>query len=97
MTKTSISVNIDSEVKKQAESILAELDISVSEAITMFYKQIILQHTIPFEMNLPACSLPDISQLTSEQLDAELEKGYCDILAGRTKPAEAVFASLRSR
>ena len=43
MTKTSISVNIDSEVKKQAESILAELDISVSEAITMFYKQIILQ------------------------------------------------------
>ena len=37
----------------------------------------------------------DISTLSREQLHAELEKGYADIAAGRAKPAEEVFASIR--
>ena len=37
----------------------------------------------------------DMSTLFQKQLHAELEKGYADIAAGRTKPAEEVFASIR--
>ena len=37
----------------------------------------------------------DMSTLSREQLHAELEKGYADIAAGRAKPAEEVFASIR--
>ena len=37
----------------------------------------------------------DMSTLSQEQLHAELEKGYADIAAGRTKPAEEVLASIR--
>ena len=33
--------------------------------------------------------------LSQEQLDAELEKGYADMQAGRTKSAKAVFADIR--
>ena len=54
MAKTAnLYARIEPEVKEQAESILAALGIPVSNAINMFYKQIILQRGIPFEMKLP--------------------------------------------
>ena len=50
-TKSSnLYVRIEPEVKEKAESILATLGISVSSAINMFYKQIIFQKGIPFDV-----------------------------------------------
>lgn len=86
---------LEPEVKEQAEKILATLGISASNAITMFYKQIILNRGIPFEVKIPASRPIDMSELTEEALNAELEKGYEDALAGRTKPAKQVFADIR--
>ena len=86
---------IELEVKEQAESILDALGIPASNAITMFYKQIILQRGIPFEVKLPSARPLDVSTLTGEELDAELEKGYGDIAAGRTKSAKTVFEDIR--
>ena len=86
---------IEPDIKEQAESILAALGIPASNAINMFYKQIILQRGLPFEIRLPAAKPVDISTLTQEQLDVELEKGYADISAGRTKAAHSVFADIR--
>lgn len=37
----------------------------------------------------------DISHMTQEELNAELEKGYADIQAERDRPAEDVFADIR--
>lgn len=55
MAKTSnLYARIEPDVKEQAEAILSALGIPVSNAINMFYKQIILQRGIPFEMKLPA-------------------------------------------
>lgn len=96
MAKTAnLYARIEPEVKEQAESILSALGIPVSNAINMFYKQIILQRGIPFEMKLPQAKMVDMSKLTPQELDAELEKGYQDVLAGRTKPAGKVFEGLR--
>ena len=86
---------IEPDVKEQAESILAALGISTSSAINIFYKQIILQRGLPFDVKMPRAKLVDMSTLTELELDAELEKGYADMLAGRTKPAREVFASIR--
>lgn len=85
---------IEPEVKEQAEYILNALGIPASNAITMFYKQIILHNGLPFEVRLPDYPL-DIRRMTSEQLNAEMEKGYADIQAGRTRPASEVFADIR--
>ncbi len=85
---------IEPDVKEQAESILNALGIPASNAITMFYKQIILQRGLPFEVKLPEHPL-DIRQMTVAQLDAELEKGYADYQAGRTIPVKQVFAEIR--
>ena len=85
---------IEPDVKEQAEAILNALGIPASNAITMFYKQIILKKGIPFDVRLPEHPL-DISLMASEQLNAELEKGYADMKAGRTIPAAEAFADIR--
>ena len=86
---------IEPDVKEQAESILSALGITASNAINMFYKQIILQKGLPFDVKLPAKKPVAMGALAREELDAVLEKGYADMLAGRTEPAEKVFADIR--
>ena len=86
---------IEPDLKEQAESILAALGIPASNAITMFYKQIILHRGMPFEVKLPAAGPLDVSTMTDEQLNAELEKGFADIAAGRTRPVKQVFNDIR--
>ena len=86
---------IEPDLKEQAESILAALGIPASNAITMFYKQIILHRGMPFEVKLPAAGPLDVSTMTDEQLNAELEKGFADIAAGRARPVKQVFDDIR--
>ena len=85
---------IEPDLKEQAESILAALGIPASNAITMFYKQIILQRGLPFDVKLPAHPL-NVNEMTTEELHASLDEGYADIENGRTKSAKSVFAALR--
>ena len=86
---------IEPEVKEQAESILSALGIPASNAINMFYKQIILQRGLPFDVKIPSSRPVDMSSLSEAELNAELEKGYADIKAGRTREANVVFADIR--
>ncbi|MCL6557844.1 MAG: type II toxin-antitoxin system RelB/DinJ family antitoxin [Firmicutes bacterium] len=85
---------IEPEIKERAEAILNALGIPASNAITMFYKQIILRKGLPFEVKLPDHPL-DVSRMTTEQLNAELEKGYAQMQNGQTIPAEQAFAEIR--
>ena len=86
---------IEPDLKEQAETILAALGIPASNAITMFYKQIVLQKGLPFDVKLPANAPVDISTLDEEALNAELEKGFADLEAGRTRDTKSVFDDLR--
>ena len=96
MAKTAnLYARIEPDVKEQAEAILNALGIPASNAITMFYKQIILRRGIPFEMKLPTVKPLNIGELSREQLNAELQKGYDNVLAGRTKPVDEVFDAIR--
>ena len=85
---------IEPEIKEQAESILAALGIPASNAINMFYKQIILQRGLPFEVKLPASRPVAMGSLSREELDEEIERGYNQMLQGETEPAETVFADI---
>lgn len=52
--KTSnIYIRIEPEIKKEAEEILDTLGIGASQAVNMFYKQIILHKGMPFDVNIP--------------------------------------------
>lgn len=86
---------IEPDVKEQAESILSALGLPASNAINMFYKQIILHRGIPFDVVIPSDQPLDLSKLTSAELSQELEKGYADMKAGKTKSAKTVFTNIR--
>ena len=44
---------LDPEVKKQAEDILKQLGLSVSKSFELFYRQVIAQRGLPFELSVP--------------------------------------------
>lgn len=95
-TKTAnLYARIEPDVKEQAESILSSLGIPVSNAINMFYKQIILQRGLPFEVKLPTEQPLNMASLSEEQLNTELEKGYTDMLKGHIRSADEVFSDIR--
>ena len=56
----------------------------------MFYKQNTSEENIPFESQRPV----NVSALTPDQLNAELEKGYLDITKGYARDAKSVFADM---
>ncbi len=96
-TKTAnVFTRVDPDTKEQAEAILNQLGIPMSNAIGMFLKQIVMQRGIPFEMKLPTTVPIAMGSLTREQFDAELQKGMDDIAAGRVYSADEVEAELRS-
>jgi DNA-damage-inducible protein J len=62
--KTHLSARLDSGLKAEVGGILAELGISPSEAITMFYRQILLRRGLPFDVCIPnAETLAAIAEL----------------------------------
>jgi DNA-damage-inducible protein J len=69
--------------------------LAIINAINMFYKQIILNRGLPFEVKIPAARLVNVAELSEAELNAELEKGYADMVAGKTKPARQAFADIR--
>ncbi|MCU0501417.1 MAG: type II toxin-antitoxin system RelB/DinJ family antitoxin [Anaerolineae bacterium] len=48
-----ISTRIDLDLKRDAEQVFAELGVTPSQAISMFYRQVVLQHGLPFEVKVP--------------------------------------------
>lgn len=45
-----LSVRIDPELKAQAESLFADLGMSLTTAITVFFRQAVRENRIPFEI-----------------------------------------------
>ncbi len=56
-----IQARIDPSVKKKAQKIFSKLNISMSEAISLFLTQVSLNKGIPFEIKIP-------NELTEETL-----------------------------
>ena len=67
-----IRARVSPELKAQAEAILAEIGLSSSDAIRMFYKQVTLRNGLPFEARIPNAT-------TRKALrDAEAGRGMTD-------------------
>lgn len=85
-TKTAtIITKIEPSTKAKAEEICDDLGITLSSAISMFINKMIHEDGIPFEVKRERRTPISLDNLTKEQLNEELEKGYQDILNGRTK------------
>jgi DNA-damage-inducible protein J len=93
---TNLFVRIEPELKAQAESVLDQLGIPLSNAVTIFLKQVVMQKGLPFQVKLPTESFVSVSELKEAELNAELMRGYEDFVNGRTRPAKELIAETRN-
>lgn len=87
-----VYARIEPELKTDVEGILSQLGLTPSAVIQMLYSQIKLTKGIPFEIKLPSRKPLSLDELTTEQLNAELQKGFDSIQAGRMYSADEVDA-----
>ena len=90
-----VFARVEPEIKEQAESVLDQLGIPMSNAVSMFLRQIVLQKGIPFEMKLPRTEPLAYGSLTKEQFDREIGKGMADVKAGRIFSADAIETEMK--
>ena len=95
MVKTAnLYARIEPELKNEAETILSGLGIPVSNAINMFYRQIVIHRGLPFAVQFPLRQIPNAAIMSDAALDAEVSRGFDDIAAGRKRPFKDVASSL---
>ncbi|HQM95723.1 MAG TPA: type II toxin-antitoxin system RelB/DinJ family antitoxin [Clostridia bacterium] len=97
MAKTAnVYARIEPGLKREAEKILDDLGIPASNAVTMFYKQIVLHKGLPFEVKIPEPKV-DFSKLSQEEIDEQLNIGHQEYLRDETVPAQYAFAEIREK
>jgi len=79
-----INARVKPELKAEVESILSQLGITTTQAITMFFEQVKINRGIPFELKIPnaetieameeARAERDMESITIEDLKAQLTK-----------------------
>ena len=96
MSKTSsVFARVEPDIKEQAEQVLNELGIPMSNAIGLFLKQVVLQRGIPFEMKLPAKKPIALGALSDVQLNEELNRGIADFEKGNYTTSEDLSDKFR--
>lgn len=65
-----IRARVQSDLKKKAESVFKKLGLSTTEAITLFYSQVVIKKGIPFTLDLEENDTP--GQYISVESDDEL-------------------------
>ncbi len=94
--EANVYARVDVSVKEQAEAILGQLGMPMSNAINLFLNQIVLRRGIPFEVTLPSKTPLAAGGLTEDEFYAEIKRGYDDCVAGRVRPAEEVFRDIEA-
>lgn len=78
MAKTaSVNARIEPAVKKKAERIFAAIGISASDAVGMFYRQVVYRRGLPFDVRIP--------NATTVTALEELEQGRGEVFEGSTR------------
>ncbi|MDP2937594.1 MAG: type II toxin-antitoxin system RelB/DinJ family antitoxin [Dehalococcoidia bacterium] len=68
-----VRARMEPHLKKEAEDLLAELGLSATEAITLFYRQITLRKRLPFDVVIPNAT----TRRTFESTDAGKDIVVC--------------------
>ncbi len=91
---TAVYARINSGLKENAENILAQLGITPSSAIQMFYSQIVLTRGLPLELQLPSAKPTTIGGMSRAEIGTELMRGVASLESGKTYTPDEVDAIL---
>jgi len=73
---TSVSVRMEPALKRAAEEVLRKLGLPASRAVTLFYRQLVLQKGLPFEIKIPN---PVTRQALEEAVDGRDLTSYSSV------------------
>ena len=95
MSKTSnVYIRVEPNVKDGAEAVLNELGLSMSNAVSIFLKQVVMHNGLPFEVKMPSKKPLVYEDLSEEDFDREILKAMDDLDNGRTYTVEEVEKEL---
>ena len=84
---TTVHTRMDAALKESVDAILAQLGLTSSDAIKLFYKQIELNGGLPFELKVPEKILAEkklLEELALGEKSGE-EQGWLDIKASKAR------------
>lgn len=79
MKSESVHVRVDSSVKASAESVLANLGLSTTDAINMFLRQVVYNGGIPFDVKMPKANALTLAAMKEADKICANGKGYDNI------------------
>ena len=83
MASTSITIRMDEDLKKQAETLFDEMGLNMTTAFTIFTKAVVRQRRIPFEITAE-------DPFYSEENQRHLRKAIADLEAGKGQIHELI-------
>ena len=68
---TSISIRMDSELKKNVENVIEQFGLNLTVVVNMLFRQIVREQAIPLSMSLypPVRTLDDLALAKAERID----------------------------
>ncbi|MBQ2284779.1 MAG: type II toxin-antitoxin system RelB/DinJ family antitoxin [Clostridia bacterium] len=91
MATVNMSIRMDTELKKQAEVMLADMGLNMTTALNMFLRQVVRQGKIPFEI---ATDIPNAETLAAIQEMDDMMSGR--IPAKKYSSVDELFEDLNS-
>lgn len=74
MAQTTVSIRMDEELKKQAESLFSDFGMNMTTAFTIFAKAVVRERKIPFEIT---ASEPFYSETNMAHLKKSIDQLNC--------------------
>ncbi|HEL1995537.1 TPA: type II toxin-antitoxin system RelB/DinJ family antitoxin [Streptococcus suis] len=78
---------VNAQILEQAKIILSEKDMTLSDALNLFVERVVEEQDLPIKTVEEAHA-----EAFLDELIAELDEGYQEVLSGDTTPAREVFA-----
>ena len=82
MATASITIQMDENLKEQAETLFDDMGLSMATAFTIFVKAVVRQNKIPFEITA--------DPFYSEENQRHLQKAIADLEAGKGQFQELI-------
>ena len=91
MATVNMSIRMDTELKKQADAMLADMGLNMTTAMNMFLRQVVRQGKIPFEI---ATDIPNAETLAAMKEVDDMINGK--IPAKKYTSTDELFEDLES-
>jgi addiction module RelB/DinJ family antitoxin len=94
MENKELTLYVDPAIEEQAEKVLDRLGVSLSTAVNMYFNQIVMTDSIPFDVKVTETPEPKHACHNGDgEIQAKIRQGYDDYNAGRMADSRDLLTS----